>query len=133
MCIRDSRLVERFKPSFIVLICTRKKEYCLIKTLVERFDEAILLLASADENDKARLEALYKSMLNAERKPFFGHRARLSQFHQLRPTGPGAFEVIQTVLAADEDHGYALQFSVKLAPNLGPDTPILTLDDILEP
>lgn len=99
----------------------------------QNFEEALLLLNAPEDNTKARLEALHKSIASVELKPFFGHQARLSQYHQLRPTGPGAFEVVQTVLASGEDHGYALEFKVVLTPELGPDQPLLTLSDILEP
>ena len=124
------------------LMADRKKCAARIRTDVHSFlrefcngrlDEATLLLT--DENTEANdaLAQLESAMAEAELKPFFGHRARLAQFHQLRPTAPGVFEVIQTVLADDEDHGFALQFEVNLGPDLEPDQPILTLTDILKP
>ncbi|MEC8052069.1 MAG: DUF3516 domain-containing protein [Myxococcota bacterium] len=99
----------------------------------QRFDEASRMLGQQDDETQARLETLFKEMKNNEFIPFFGHRSRLSEYHQLKPTGPGQFEVTQTILGGDEDVGYAFKFSITLKPDLIPDEPILVLEEILEP
>ena len=99
----------------------------------QRFDEASRMLGQQEDETLTRLETLFKEMKSHEFTPFFGHRSRLAEYHQLKPTGPGQFEVIQTILGGDEDVGYAFKFSVTLRPDLIPDEPILVLEEILEP